>query len=217
MPDVERPHAHQVSDQVMGPSCHPPSTRRLGGPNSLQFCSPEFRVVRVVSVDNVVVRTSRQPVMMLVHAIALRDGVSKQAISRRARRFARHQGLLVERDVRARIVRVDIVQYDELRAAELIEWILNHADELAVILGRDQNIHALSAGLARQWVRRSAPANFGAPLPSLGSAKGSKPTIWHDSPPGCAARQRSRTGQHMDGKNHDAEICAPNSPRQARP
>ena len=51
----------------------------------------------------------------------------------------------------------------------------------------------------RQRVRRSAPANFGAPLPSFGSAKGSKPTIWHDSPPGCAARQRSRTAQHRHG------------------
>ena len=30
-------------------------------------------------------------------------------------------------------------------------------------------------------------------FPLIGSAKGSKPTIWHDSPPGCAARQRSRT------------------------
>src|SRR5438477_12769363 len=29
----------------------------------------------------------------------------------------------------------------------------------------------------------------------IGSAKGSKPTIWHDSPPGCAARQRSPTVQ----------------------
>jgi hypothetical protein len=69
---------------------------------------------------------------------------------------------------------------------------------------------------ASQRVRRSAPANFGAPLPSLGTAKGSKPTIWHDSPPGCAARQRSRTAQHMHGDNHDAEICAPASPRHAR-
>src|SRR4029078_10713940 len=53
---------------------------------------------------------------------------------------------------------------------------------------------------AGQWVRRSAPANFGAPLPSLGRAKGSKPTIWHDSPPGCAARQRSPSGQRMYGE-----------------
>src|SRR5205085_6221039 len=29
----------------------------------------------------------------------------------------------------------------------------------------------------------------------IGSAKGSKPTIWYDSPPGCAARQRSHTVQ----------------------
>ena len=43
----------------------------------------------------------------------------------------------------------------------------------------------------------AAPANFGAPLPSDGDAKGSKPTIWHDSPPGCAARRRCRMGQHI--------------------
>jgi hypothetical protein len=63
-----------------------------------------------------------------------------------------------------------------------------------------------------QRVRRSAPANFGAPLPSFEDAKGSKPTIWHDSPPGCAARQRSPTGQTNSRKsrgNDDAEVCAP--------
>ena len=49
-------------------------------------------------------------------------------------------------------------------------------------------------------------------FPLFGTAKGSKPTIWHDSPPGCAARQRSRAGQHRHGENRDAEICAPNSP-----
>ena len=47
------------------------------------------------------------------------------------------------------------------------------------------------------WVRRSAPANFGAPLPSLLGVRRVRMTIWHDSPPGCAARQRSRTGQHF--------------------
>src|SRR4051794_41473851 len=42
------------------------------------------------------------------------------------------------------------------------------------------------------------PATFGAPL---WDAKGSKPTIWHDSPPGCAARQRSRTvSKHVRGE-----------------
>ena len=53
---------------------------------------------------------------------------------------------------------------------------------------------------ASQRSRRSAAANFGAPLPSDGGAKGSKPTIWHDSPPGCAARQRCRTTQGMHGE-----------------
>ena len=66
---------------------------------------------------------------------------------------------------------------------------------------------------AGQWARRSAPANFGAPLPSVGGAKGSKPTIWHDSPPGCAARQRSRTPQTcMEKGNSNAEVCADDSP-----
>jgi hypothetical protein len=32
-------------------------------------------------------------------------------------------------------------------------------------------------------------------FPLFGIAKGSKPTIWHDSPPGCAARQHSRSGR----------------------
>src|SRR6185295_15196446 len=64
--------------------------------------------------------------------------------------------------------------------------------------GRDRKV--------RQWVRRSAPANFGAPLPSDGDAKGSKPTIWHDSPPGCAARQRSPTAQQHADKKDNVEM-----------
>ena len=43
---------------------------------------------------------------------------------------------------------------------------------------------------ANQRSRRSAAANFGAPLPSVGGAKGSKPTIWtearRDAPRGNA-------------------------------
>jgi hypothetical protein len=58
-------------------------------------------------------------------------------------------------------------------------------------------------------VRRSAPANFGAPLPSLGVRR-VRMTIWHDSPPGCAARQRSRTSQQNARRNHDAPIEADN-------
>ena len=34
---------------------------------------------------------------------------------------------------------------------------------------------------ANQRSRRSAAANFGAPLPSVGGAKGSKPTIWTEA------------------------------------
>src|SRR3954467_3138635 len=55
-------------------------------------------------------------------------------------------------------------------------------------------------GLAVRQTNGSAfrPATFGAPLPSDGDAKGSKPTIWYDSPPGCAARQRSPSAQWME-------------------
>jgi len=71
---------------------------------------------------------------------------------------------------------------------------------------------------ASQRSRRSAAANFGAPLPSDGGAKGSKPTIWHDSPPGCAARRRCLTPQRMyEGEDDSVEVCALNSLRHARP
>ena len=69
---------------------------------------------------------------------------------------------------------------------------------------------------ANQRSRRSAAANFGAPLPSDGDAKGSKPTIWHDSPPGCAARQRSPSAQTNSKRKDDAETCAPNTPPSFR-
>src|SRR3954467_14498470 len=62
-------------------------------------------------------------------------------------------------------------------------------------------------GLAVRQTNGSAfrPATFGAPLPSDGDAKGSKPTIWHDSPPGCAARQRSPSAQQHAWRNFNAE------------
>src|SRR5260221_12551139 len=59
---------------------------------------------------------------------------------------------------------------------------------------------------AGQWVRRSAPANFGAPLPSFWECEGFEHKIWNDSPPGCAARQRSRTAQQNARRNDDARI-----------
>src|SRR4051812_49282364 len=59
-------------------------------------------------------------------------------------------------------------------------------------------------GLAVRRANGSAfrPANFGAPLPSDGDAKGSKPTIWtearRDAPRGNApARVNACTPQHM--------------------
>ena len=43
-------------------------------------------------------------------------------------------------------------------------------------------------------------------FPSFRDCEGFELTIWHDSPPGCAARQRSRTTQQMHGENDDAKI-----------
>lgn len=54
--------------------------------------------------------------MWSVKAIAERDGVSKQAVSTRAKRFAAESGLVVERDERNRILRLDVDQYDRLRS-----------------------------------------------------------------------------------------------------
>jgi hypothetical protein len=51
-----------------------------------------------------------------------------------------------------------------------------------------------------QRARRSAPANFGAPLPSVGGCVGFETDNLDGSPPGCAARQRSRTAQHKHGE-----------------
>src|SRR5882757_7814947 len=63
---------------------------------------------------------------------------------------------------------------------------------------------------AGQWVRRSAPANFGAPLPSVGGAKGSKPTIWtearRDVPRGNAPPRLNE----IDGEENDAEVPGSN-------
>ena len=61
-----------------------------------------------------------------------------------------------------------------------------------------------------QRVRRSAPANFGAPLPSFWDCEGFETDNLDGSPPGCAARQRSRMGQTHSQRKDDAEITEPN-------
>lgn len=55
-------------------------------------------------------------VMWTPKAIADRDGVSKQSVTIRARKFAENHGLIVERDARGRIVKLNVVQYDQLRS-----------------------------------------------------------------------------------------------------
>ena len=47
--------------------------------------------------------------------------------------------------------------------------------------------------------RRSGPRLSALRYPLFEVAKGSKPTIWNGSPPGCAARQHSRTDEKMHG------------------
>lgn len=54
-------------------------------------------------------------VMWTAQAIAERDGVSKQAVTKQARRLAGEHGLAVERDGRDRIIKLNVVQYDALR------------------------------------------------------------------------------------------------------
>lgn len=47
--------------------------------------------------------------------VAERDGVSKQAVARKARQLAERHGLTVERDTVGRIKKFNVVQYDQLR------------------------------------------------------------------------------------------------------
>ena len=53
--------------------------------------------------------------MWTVKAVAARDSISKQAVSKSVRKLAANQGLIVERDERDRIIRLNVVQYDQLR------------------------------------------------------------------------------------------------------
>ena len=62
----------------------------------------------------------------------------------------------------------------------------------------------------------SAAANFGAPLPSDGGAKGSKPTIWTEARRD-APRGNNGARTHEWRRNDDVEICAHTSLRHARP
>jgi hypothetical protein len=54
-------------------------------------------------------------VMWTVKQVAERDQISKQAVSKRARRYADEHALIVERDAQDRIVKLNVVQYDQLR------------------------------------------------------------------------------------------------------
>jgi predicted transcriptional regulator len=53
--------------------------------------------------------------MMTVSEIADRDGVSKQAVSKRVAALVESQGLAVERNARGHVERVNVAQYDHLR------------------------------------------------------------------------------------------------------
>ena len=47
--------------------------------------------------------------------IAERDGISKQAVSKKVKALVRDYGLAVETDLRGAVRKVDVVQYDQLR------------------------------------------------------------------------------------------------------
>jgi predicted transcriptional regulator len=53
--------------------------------------------------------------LMTVSEIAERDGVSKQAVSKRVKGFIEQHGLAVELDGQGRVARVNVAQYDHLR------------------------------------------------------------------------------------------------------
>lgn len=53
--------------------------------------------------------------MWTVSQVAERDGVSKQAISKKVRDLADKHGLAVERDTRGHIIRLNVAEYDHLR------------------------------------------------------------------------------------------------------
>lgn len=54
-------------------------------------------------------------VMWTPQQIADRDGTSKQAVTAKARKLATDHGLIVERDGRDRIIKLNVVQFDKLR------------------------------------------------------------------------------------------------------
>lgn len=60
--------------------------------------------------------TVASELMLSLKAIAAREGVSRQAISKQVARLIQHHGLEVARDGRGRVSAVNIVHFDDLRA-----------------------------------------------------------------------------------------------------
>ena len=54
--------------------------------------------------------------MMTISEIAERDGISKQAVSKRVAALVEEHALVVDRDGQGRVTKVDVAQYDHLRA-----------------------------------------------------------------------------------------------------
>lgn len=54
-------------------------------------------------------------VMLAISEIAARDGVSKQAVSRKVRQLVEKHDLQVERDELGRVIKVNVAHYDHLR------------------------------------------------------------------------------------------------------
>ena len=60
--------------------------------------------------------TVASELMLSLKAIATREGVSRQAVSKQVARLIQHHGLEVARDGRGRVSAVNIVHFDDLRA-----------------------------------------------------------------------------------------------------
>ena len=66
------------------------------------------------------------PQFASIAELAVRDGVTRQAVSKNARQLMR-EGLTVERDARGRIERIDVAVYDRMRLEKVGPGLLDLA------------------------------------------------------------------------------------------
>jgi hypothetical protein len=95
--------------------------------HAAHFAEVHFVVDRLTRVDAPIDRRG----FWKLQQIAKRDGVSKQAISKKVRKLALAAGLSVTLDARGRIASVDIDQFDQIcreAAARAAAWLRPHGE-----------------------------------------------------------------------------------------